>query len=263
MSSNNTALAEITPLILAGDGYQLTIAPEAEERKLALLAESAGVLIVSSNDESGDAQVVTRRLAGMRIEVEKSRKLVKEPINRIGKQIDAAAADFVAELTAEENRIKRLVGDHAMEVARIAAEKARQEREAFEAARRAREEAERAEAAELAARESKASIAEVLAAKQAAANAERERQETLAARMDASAEVAGTKVAEGVRFAWDFEVLDEDKVFMNLRPACEITVRRTPVLDWLKALETQGEDPEALAKACGIRAFKKPVVSSR
>jgi hypothetical protein len=35
------------------------------------------------------------------------------------------------------------------------------------------------------------------------------------------------------------------------------------VLEWIKGLEKQGEDPEVLTKVYGIRAFKKPVVSSR
>lgn len=235
--NNNT---ELMPLILAGDGYQLTIANEAIKRKAELLANSAEITAVADNDDSARAQHHTRNLAAMRIEVEKSRKLVKEPVNRIGKMIDKAAADFLIEITAEEGRIKQLVGKHAEEVLRIKAEKEAAERAAFEAARAAREAAE------------EGGIAAVLAAKKAAAE-----------KLDASAEVACTKIADGVRFAWDFEVLDEDKVFMNLRPACEITVKRTPILDWIKALEKQGEDPEVLTKAYGIRAFKKPIVSSR
>jgi len=231
---------ELMPLILAGDGYQLTISPEAEARKAEILANSAGITAVGDNDDSARAQFHTRQLAAMRIEVEKSRKLVKEPVNRIGKMIDQAAAEFLIEITAEEGRIKQLVGKHAEEVLRIKAEKEAAERAAFEAARAAREAAE------------EGGIAAVLAAKRA-----------IAEKLQASNEVAATKVAEGVRFAWDFEVMDEDKVFMNLRPACEITVRRTPVLDWIKALESQGEDPETLTKAYGIRAFKKPIVSSR
>lgn len=228
------------PLILAGDGYQLTIADEAIQRKAELLANSAVITAVADNDDSARAQYHTRSLAAMRIEVEKSRKLVKEPVNRIGKMIDAAAAEFLIDITAEEGRIKQLVGRHAEEVLRIKAEREASERAAFEAARSAREAAE------------EGGIAAVLAAKKATAE-----------KLEASNQVAAAKVAEGVRFAWDFEVTDEDKVFMNLRPACEITVKRTPVLDWIKALEKQGEDPEALTKAYGIRAFKKPIVSSR
>ena len=83
---------EIMPLILAGDGYQLTIAPEAEARKADILSASSSIQIVGDNDDSARAQFHTRQLAAMRIEVEKSRKLVKEPVNRIGKMIDAAAA---------------------------------------------------------------------------------------------------------------------------------------------------------------------------
>jgi hypothetical protein len=231
---------ELMPLILAGDGYQLTIADEAIQRKAELLSNSAVITAVADNDDSARAQYHTRQLAAMRIEVEKSRKLVKEPVNRIGKMIDQAAAEFLVEITAEEGRIKQLVGRHAEEVLRVKAEKEAAERAAFEAARAAREAAE------------EGGIAAVIAAKKAAAE-----------KLEASNEVAATKVAEGVRFAWDFEVIDEDKVFMNLRPACEITVRRTPVLDWIKALESQGENPETLTKAYGIRAFRKPIVSSR
>jgi hypothetical protein len=231
---------ELMPLILAGDGYQLTIADEAIQRKAEILSASSSIQIVGDNDDSARAQFHTRQLAAMRIEVEKSRKLVKEPVNRIGKMIDQAAAEFLVEITAEEGRIKQLVGRHAEEVLRIKAEKEAAERAAFEAARAAREAAE------------EGGIAAIIAAKKAAAE-----------KLEASNEVAATKVAEGVRFAWDFEVMDEDKVFMNLRPACEITVRRTPVLDWIKALESQGENPETLTKAYGIRAFKKPIVSSR
>lgn len=235
-----TNTTELMPLILAGDGYQLTIADEAIQRKAELLANSAVITAVADNDDSARAQYHTRSLAAMRIEVEKSRKLVKEPVNRIGKMIDAAAAEFLIDITAEEGRIKQLVGRHAEEVLRIKAEREASERAAFEAARSAREAAE------------EGGIAAVLAAKKATAE-----------KLEASNQVAAAKVAEGVRFAWDFEVTDEDKVFMNLRPACEITVKRTPVLDWIKALEKQGEDPEALTKAYGIRAFKKPIVSSR
>jgi len=181
---------ELMPLILAGDGYQLTIADEAIQRKAELLTNSAVITAVADNDDSARAQYHTRQLAAMRIEVEKSRKLVKEPVNRIGKMIDAAAAEFLVEITAEEGRIKQLVGRHAEEVLRIKAEKEAAERAAFEAARAAREAAE------------EGGIAAVLAAKKAAAE-----------KLEASNEVAATKVAEGVRFAWDFEVTDIEAVY--------------------------------------------------
>ena len=231
---------EITPLILAGDGYQLFISPEAEARKAALIEKASAITTVTSNDESGKAQFQTRSLAAMRIEVEKSRKLVKEPVSRIGKMIDAAAADFLAEIVAEENRIKKLVGDHAEEVLRIKAAKEAAERAAFEAARAAKEEAEAG------------GIASVIAAKKA-----------LADKLQASNEVAATKLSDGIRFAWDFEVFDLHLLAAKEPALVKIEPRRAEILAELKDMEEHGYTVEALAETFGIRAFKKPIVSSR
>ena len=231
---------EIMPLILAGDGYQLTIAEEAIQRKSEMLSKSAFVTTVTSNDDSARAQRHTRSLAAMRIEVEKSRKLVKEPVNRIGKMIDAAAAEFMIEINAEEGRIKQLINAHAEEVMRIKAEKEAAERAAFEAARAAREAAE------------EGGIAAVLAAKKATAE-----------KLEASSEVASTRLAEGIRFAWDFDVIDLHKLAEKEPMLVKIEPRRAEILAELKDMEEHGYQVEALAATFGIRAFKKPIVSSR
>jgi hypothetical protein len=252
---NTETMTEKAPLILAGKGYELLIAPDAQERKDQLIEAAAAITMVTSNDESAAAQFYSRRLAAMRIEVEKCRKAVKEPVNRIGKLIDKTAADFVAGIDAEEKRITRLVGQHATEVARLKAEKEAEERRAFEEARAAREAAEAA--AEAAANTGK--IADVIAAKAA----ERERQDALAARMDASAEVATTRVADGVRFAWDFEVMDVQAVYQAAPDLCSLEIKRAAVLTWLRELEASDRDVAACAAVVGIDAFKKPVVSSR
>jgi hypothetical protein len=238
--NTTTELSEITPLILAGDGYQLTISPEAEARKAELITKSAAITTVTSNDESAKAQFHSRSLAAMRIEVEKSRKLVKEPVNRIGKMIDNAAADFLAEIVSEENRIKKIVGDHAEEVLRIKAEKERIEREAFEAARAAREAAE------------EGGIAAVIAAKKATAE-----------KLEASSEVASTRLASGIRFAWDFEVIDINQLQSLRNDLVTVEPKRAAILATLKDMEEHGYAVEALAETLGIRAFKKPIVSSR
>lgn len=242
-------------LILSGEGYTLTICKEAETSKRELLASSALVATVTNNDESADAAHVMRSLAQMRIMVDKGRKDVKEPVLRIGKLIDASAKTFLLEIEAEESRLRKLIGDHANEVARIAAIKAEEERKAFELARAAREAAVAAQDAA----EASGRIADVIAAKQA----EQARQETLGARMEASSELAATKVADGVRFAWDFEVVDMEAVLNGLRDYVEITVKRSPILAWFKEMEESGKSVEAIAECHGIRAFKKPVVSSR
>jgi hypothetical protein len=242
-------------LILSGEGYTLTICQEAETSKRDLLIASSNVCKVTNNDESADAAYVMRSLAQMRIMVDKGRKDVKEPVLRIGKLIDASAKTFLLEIEEEEARLRKLIGNHANEVARIAAIKAEEERKAFELARAARE----AAAAAQDAAEASGRIADVIAAKQA----EQARQETLGARMDASSELAATKVADGVRFAWDFEVEDMEAVLHGLRDYVEITVKRSLILAWFKEMEESGKSVEAIAECHGIRAFKKPVVSSR
>jgi hypothetical protein len=235
---NNTT--DLMPLILAGDGYQLTISEEAQARKAELLNRSSTVATVTDNDESAVAQRESRALAAMRIEVEKSRKLVKEPVNRIAKMIDQAAAEFLSEIQAEEARIKQLVGKHAKEVLRIKAQKEAAERAAFEAARAAREAAE------------DGGIAAVLAAKKAAAE-----------KLDASAEVASTKVADGVRFAWDFEIEDIAAVYRAAPEFVTLEIKRSALLAWFRELEASDADVAAAASLANIRAFKKPIVSSR
>ena len=233
-------ITEIMPLILAGDGYQLTISEEAIQRKSMILSMSAFVTSVTSNDDSASAQRHTRALAAMRIEVEKSRKLVKEPVNRIGKMIDAAAATFMVEINAEEGRIKQLINAHAEEVMRIKAEKEAAERAAFEAARAAREAAE------------EGGIAAVLAAKKATAE-----------KLEASSEVASTRLADGIRFAWDFEIDDIAAVYRDAPDLVHLEIKRAAVLAWFRDLEAQGCNVATCAALLSIRAFKKPIVSSR
>ena len=240
MITKTNQLSEM-PIILSGDGYSLTIDPNAHERKQEILALSSDITKVTTNDESGDARVHLSRLSAMRIEVDKCRKEIKEPVLRVGKLIDQAAKDFLSDIEMEENRIKGLIGDHANEVARLKAIAEAEERKAFELARQARE-----------AVEESGRIADVLAHKAA-----------VAAKLAASNEVAETKVAQGVRFAWDFEVTDIAKLY-SLRPdLVELTFRRSLILATLKDMDEHGYTVEALATELGIRAFKKPVISAK
>ena len=236
-----TKTTETETLILAGDGYQLTISPEAEERKRELLSAASGITHVSTNDESGDAHFHSRRLAQMRIEVDKCRKLIKEPVLRVGKLIDQAAKEFIAEIEAEQTRINGLIGAHASEVARLKAIAEAEERKAFEFARAAREAAEES-----------GRISDVVAYKQAIAD-----------KLAASDEVASTKVADGVRFAWDFDIENVHDVYKAEPMFVSLEVKRSAVLAWLKELEAADGDVVSLAALLGIFAFKKPVVSSK
>lgn len=252
---------EITTLILAGQGYELTVAPEAEKRKAELIATAATVTAVTSNDESGDAQRVTRSLAAMRIEIEKARKAVKEPVNWIAKLIDSTAKNFLAEIEQEEKRIAGLIGAHAEEVERERRRKEAEERAAFEEARKARE------AAELSAAHAQESrkLSDIVAARKA----EQERLAAAEACMAASDDLHATKVAAGVRFAIDFEVIDA-RMFAQVYPdLVEIVVKRADTIARIKeqaavdaTLDARISQPDGVTTA-GIRIFKKPIVSSR
>jgi colicin import membrane protein len=131
------------PLILVGEGYTLQVPESAVQAKAELLKSTGEITIVKDAAGVELATKALKRLAELRILCEKSRKEIKEPVLAITRDIDAKAKDFSTEVEAEENRVKKLVSDHAMEVERIRREaeqeRIRQEREA----QRQREEAER------------------------------------------------------------------------------------------------------------------------
>jgi len=231
---------ETTAMILSGSGYDLQISPEAIENKVRVLSEASVVLSVTSNDESADAAFQMRKLAQMRILIDKSRKEVKEPVIRIGKMIDKMAKDFLEEIEAEEGRIKGLIGDHAQQMLVLQAEKEEQERIAFEAAQAA-----------------------TLAAESGGIAAIIDYRNALSATLQASDELAAVKIAQGVRFAWDFEIEDIHTLADRRADLVSIEPRRSMILAMLKALEESGEQVEQVVKNIGINAFKKPVVSSK
>ena len=140
-------------LAILGDGYQIQITPEAEKQKTTILTAARAVVAVTDADSCDIAQSRLRSLASVRTAVESSRKIVKAPVIDLGKRIDGIAADFVADVVAEEARLSGLVTEYAREQQRIqreaelAAEQERQrvERERHEAEMTAQREAARIE----------------------------------------------------------------------------------------------------------------------
>jgi len=243
-------------MILTGEGYALTITTEAKIQKAKLLDVARAVCHVRSNDESADAAFHMRSLAQMRIAVDKSRKEIKEPVLRIGKLIDQTARNFLAEIEDEEERIRGLIGDHAEHVAELARQREIEERKAFEAARNARLALDAAQSAS----DASGSISAVIATMKA----KEANNEALAAKLDASSELASTKIAQGVRFVWDFKVTSIKDLMEYAPDLVEITPRRREILAWLKGLEeNEDRDAAAIASQFGILAFKIPSISTR
>ena len=190
-----------TALAILGDGYQIQITPEAERQKATIINAARAVVAVTDADSCDIAQSRLRSLASVRTAVESSRKQVKAPVIDLGKRIDGIAADFVAEVIAEEARLSGLVTEYAREQQRIkreaelAAEQERQriERERHEAEMAAQREAARIErerqAAERAAHEAEiARLRAEAAQSEEGQRAAREAQEkALAAQREAEA----------------------------------------------------------------------------
>lgn len=250
-------------LTLSGDGYGLTVRREAIELKNALLERAATVEAITDDDSLGNARLVVKDLAAFRNTLEKSRKAVKEPVLELGRKIDEAAANFGAEVAAEEKRITALGQAYAAEQERIrreAAEKARREAEA--AARAAAEEARRLAAEQAAAQ------AATRAAEQREQDAVRRAQEEMALRIAAEREAARLKAeaaaaAEATRFSapavagvkadLDFEVTDIHALYLARPDLVEMTPRRAKILAHLKANRTMN-DPHDLP---GVKVIEK------
>lgn len=243
-------------LILTGEGYGISVAPDAVALRDSLLALAARVSSVADNQESAEASFHMRKLAALRVEIEKTRKRIKEPVLAVGKKIDQCAKDFLASLEAEESRLRKLIADHATEVERERVRREAEERRAAEAARRAREEAEAA----VAEAERTNRIADVIAARQAESELSAARE----ARMDAAEETAQAVVPDGIRFAWDYEVIDAHKLAMKHPELVRIEVRRAEMLAAIKDAANEGASMQPWAwEDIGIRPFQKSVVSTR
>jgi len=242
-------------LILTGDGYALAITQEAEAFKAGLLAKSATVATVDSAPTSEVASAILRDLAGFRNTLEKSRKAVKEPVLKVGSEIDAKAREFGEAVAAEESRVKALVEAYAMEQHRKQQAAAREQARLAEEARqrqiaeeRAAIEAERAalaaERAKMAA-ECAASPEAIAAAKaandareQAEYEAEMSRIERESAQEVAVAAVFSAPVIDApkAKASLDYEVVDIRQFADAYPQLVTITPKRAEILAMLKLL---------------------------
>lgn len=270
-------------LILTGEGYGLSIAPEAETLKATLIKHSALIVAVNDPAAADAARTQIGKLADMRILVEKSRKTVKEPVLAVGRDIDAKAAEFVEAIKSEESRVSQLIGEYAAKVEaerqrvmrEIEAKRQEEARVAMEA-EAARIKAEReAEAARIAAENAmfaastpaEDALAETAAmkARQAAEQAAEAARQRAAAACDAEmarqaqpAAMVPEKVA-GAKFVTDYEITDIHALYRHDARLVALTERRSLILSTIDSL-TVGD---ALPEIPGLRVFKKAVVSGR
>lgn len=262
-------------IILTGDGWGLKVTDSANALKAELMKTAAAITSVTDSLTSTTARAKISELAAIRIAVEKKRKEVKAPIIELGGRIDAAAKDYIGQLTDEENRLSKLVGDHAAKIeaerqaaerARLAAERERMRLELLEEQRQKAAEMERtriAEAAEKARKDAEEALfagddddieeaAEAeLAAAQEQARLEAIEAEAKAKAIEAKAQadhlaqtlMAPPPKAEGVKFDLDFEVTDIHALYAHASSLVTLTERRADILALLKRQKEQGMQP--------------------
>lgn len=86
------------------------ISPAAVEAKRVALQLATSVTEVTDLATQTAAAQALATVKALADQVERSRKLVKDPVLKIGKEIDAIASTFTAELTTETRRLSLLVG---------------------------------------------------------------------------------------------------------------------------------------------------------
>lgn len=202
----------MTPtLSIAGWGPKVSvqIADDAHTQKADALGSAALVSAVTTPAQQEFAVAALREIKGIKKKIEDSRKAIKAPVLTLGKEIDAAAATFCAELDAEESRITKAVSAYQVEEERKAreAQEARQaelrrienERLAAEreAQRRADEEARAARSLEAAEEAAKRHEAEKL---RTAVEAEKAREAVIVKPVVAPARAEGMAVRQVPRF---------------------------------------------------------------
>lgn len=273
-----TATTTTETLILDGEGYNLIVAPEAEAMKQELIARAQEIQIVNDPAASDAAKARIKELASVRIAVEKCRNSVKKPIIQIGKDIDAKAKEYLAEIQVEEDRLSKKVGDYALAVEEIrrkalreAEERRRKEAEEARLLEEQRLRAEREkEAAEKAAREAEWADDEETKAKAAEAEAkakleseEAERKAKAAEEQSKAAPIVLPQSVGGTKMQWDFEVVDMDKLAHSRPDFVTITEKRKEILSFLNAVPTSNEELPNNCAGYGLRVFLKPIVSTR
>jgi hypothetical protein len=224
------------PLLVRDDSrLAITFSPAAVELKEEAIASCSLIVAVNSpgsQELAVDAQKSCRRLIKL---VEDSRKSAKAPVIDYGRAIDDAAKKFVAEITAEEMRIAKLVGDYQQaELAKHRSAEALRVKELTDMER---------------AREEKLSTVNTLEERERVHEEFSQLTQAMQAPSVAPARVDGQKVQE----VWCFEVVNPHLLANSHPQLVKIEPRRFEINEALKSGMT----------IQGIRAWKEVKASVR
>lgn len=105
--------AKLDGEVIAASRLEISVDPDDLERARALVDQtSKEVKAVTDQDTFAAARAAAGRLKSMLDEVEVSRKRVKQPFAKVGKEIDALAKDVVGPIKDEQDRILALLGGY-------------------------------------------------------------------------------------------------------------------------------------------------------
>ncbi|GAA5117047.1 hypothetical protein JIN84_18010 [Luteolibacter yonseiensis] len=229
------------PLILTGEGYGLIIGTAAETAKATLLKNSK--LIVEVTDPVGDAAADTqlKALAAMRIGLEKTRASVKKPALDFGLKVDQIAKSFIAEVIAEEGRLKKARGSYAEKVLqernRVIRELEERRQEEGRQLREEQEAAQKLEDGRIAAEQAlweADSPEEEAAAAVAMEKVKAETSEltaTVRPPVNTSVVTFAPPVPRGVKMVPEYEVTDIDALYRHNAGLVTLTPRRMEILE--------------------------------
>lgn len=138
-------MSENTALIIRNDTRrEISFTEQAAALKTAALEKSALIAKVANAEQQSVAVEAQQELATLAKSVEKARVAAKEPVLEFGRLIDSQARAFVLEVTSEQMRLSKLVGDfQQLEAAKAAAAERARQLEAERIEREQREEQQR------------------------------------------------------------------------------------------------------------------------
>lgn len=96
---------------ITGSGYAFALLPEAISLKSEMLIRASEITEIVDEDTQALALHTCGTLKGLSKRCEESRKEVKAPVLKLGKDIDKLAEDFTKEIDVEISRIEKLAGE--------------------------------------------------------------------------------------------------------------------------------------------------------
>lgn len=251
--------------------------PATIERRDILLGRAKEIAHVTGDDDVKVATEVAGLLKGLRNDIERARKLIKDPALDICRAIDGVAIEIKADAETEMNRLERLMGDYAL---RKAQERVAEQRRLEEEARREREKAEReaAEArrieeearakAEAVGVKSDTSEADLLEALEAEEKAEEAAARAAEAEAHAATPVYAPVIARDEKIAgaavakdWDYEIVDIAALYAAKPECVELKPRASIIKAIIKtAAEQAAGNPFHIP---GLRVSPKVKVATR